>query len=360
MANRNEKIKMKDINSLFRKKNQSDIRGIQTFLSGYAGFVRNLRIAVLILLAIVPLLIIAVNINKAKSLSNEAEKQPSFGMGLPLEPVTVQMEPNKNATRILPAFLAPFESSRSVTQKDPQASDKITAMKDSAPSLTSHSSAQQPLFSRSKQDKVAYITIDDGPSRAITPAMLDILDQEGIKATFFVLPHSGVDDIYRRIIDEGHEIGNHSYSHVYSKLYNIKDIEIFREDVLLAQAFVFDNFGYLMTSFRFPGGAMSRTSEVITPRREILTELGYRDFDWNVESGDANSKQKDKSADALTENVLNNTRGRKQLIVLMHDSKGKETTLEALPLIISGLREQGYTFDILRNYPIEDNSNRDQ
>ena len=199
-------------------------------------------------------------------------------------------------------------------------------------------------------DKVAYLTIDDGPSRAVTPGILDILKQEGIKATFFVLPHSGVEDIYQRIIDEGHEIGNHSYSHVYSELYKPNDIEVFHEDILLAQAFMLDNYGYTTTTFRFPGGAMSRSSSIIAPRRELLAEMGYRDFDWSVDSGDTRPKSSDKSAEALTSNVLENTRGRDQLIVLMHDTKSKITTLEALPFIITGLREQGYSFDILRNY----------
>jgi len=199
-------------------------------------------------------------------------------------------------------------------------------------------------------DKVAYITIDDGPSRAVTPGMLDVLKQEGIKATFFVLPHIGVDDLYRRIIDEGHEIGNHSYSHVYKDLYKPDDIETFREDVLLAQAFMFDNYGYSSTSFRFPGGAMSRKSSIITPRWELVEEMGYTIFEWSVDTGDTRSKRYDKSAAALTRNVLENTRDREQLIILMHDTKSKVTTLEALPYIITGLREQGYSFDILRNY----------
>jgi peptidoglycan/xylan/chitin deacetylase (PgdA/CDA1 family) len=199
-------------------------------------------------------------------------------------------------------------------------------------------------------DKVAYITIDDGPSREVTPGILDLLQQEGIKATFFALPHNGVDDIYRRIINEGHEIGNHSYSHVYSKLYKLNDIEAFKDDILSAQEFFLENFDYITTSFRFPGGAMGKKTNIIEPRREFVTELGYQDFDWNVETGDSNAKQKDKSAEALAHRVLDNTRGKEKLIILMHDTKSKLTTLEALPLIITGLREQGYTFDIIKNY----------
>ena len=197
--------------------------------------------------------------------------------------------------------------------------------------------------------KIAYITIDDGPTRAITPGMLDVLEHYGVKATFFVLPHNGVEDLYRRIIDEGHEIGNHSYSHVYARLYNSGDLDAFREDVIRARDFMLENFDYLTTTFRFPGGMMGRSSGIVAPRREILEELGYNYFDWNSDTGDA-GRSADKSAAALTRNVLRNTQGRERLIVLMHDTRDKKTTLEALPLIIEGLREQGYVFDVLRNY----------
>jgi len=201
-----------------------------------------------------------------------------------------------------------------------------------------------------KPKKVAYITIDDGPSRAITPKILDLLEEEGIKATFFVLPHTKVDDLYQRIIDEGHEIGNHTYTHQYASLYDSKDIESFENDVLKARDFIYDKFGYTTKSFRFPGGPMGHSSAVIEPRREILKGLGYSDYSWDVDTGDSRVGQVDKSAAALTANVLKYTRGREQLIVLMHDTQSKKTTLEALPLIIKGLRDQGYIFDVLRNY----------
>jgi peptidoglycan/xylan/chitin deacetylase (PgdA/CDA1 family) len=81
--------------------------------------------------------------------------------------------------------------------------------------------------------------------------------------------------------------------------------------------------------------------------------MGYRHFDWHVDSGDANPRQRDRSAEALTGNVLGNTRDRERYIVLMHDTGSKRTTLQALPGIIEGLRKQGYSFDILRNYPAD-------
>ena len=197
---------------------------------------------------------------------------------------------------------------------------------------------------------VAYLTFDDGPSRTVTPGILDVLAQEEIKATFFILPKEGHDDTYQRMIDEGHEIGNHSNSHDYKKLYD-QSMDFFITDILKAHNFILDNFGYTMTSFRFPGGSSSCGSSRIDVRLEFLEEHGYTPFDWDIDSGDAYSKQKDKSAQNLTRIVLNNTDGREHVIILMHDHRWRETTLEALPMIIEGLREQGYTFDVMSNHP---------
>ena len=196
--------------------------------------------------------------------------------------------------------------------------------------------------------KIAYITIDDGPSRNNTPAILDILNESNVRATFFVLPHFGVDDIYRRIILEGHEIGNHSYSHEYKNLYG--SLEFFREDVLKAQQFIEEKSGYMATTFRFPGGAMSLQQETLAPRAEILADLGYRYFDWNASTGDADGGEASKNPTALTNNIINNTRNRERLIILMHDTADKTATVEALPMIIMNLKEQGYVFDIMANY----------
>ena len=202
--------------------------------------------------------------------------------------------------------------------------------------------------------KVAYLTFDDGPARSITPLILDILKEEGIKATFFILPREGFDNIFRRMINEGHEIGNHSYSHNYNALYK-RGIDTFKNDILKAKDFMEENFGYTMTSFRFPGGIGSCGPGRRPERIEFIEELGYVWFDWDIDSGDAYGEQLDKSARALTANVLNGTGGKEHVVILMHDHRWRETTLEALPYIINGLREQGYRFDILRNHPDHNN-----
>ena len=191
----------------------------------------------------------------------------------------------------------------------------------------------------------AYLTFDDGPSRTITPGILDILKEEGVVATFFTLPYSGADDLFRRILDEGHELGNHSYSHDYDKLYKGR-IGAFRDDVLKARRFIEEHFGYSTTSFRFPGGALNQTREVRTPRIDVINELGYRYFDWQIDTDDW---RRGRTSEEIVDEILNNTNEREHVIILMHDTY--ERTLKALPAIISGLRDQGYEFDILRNHP---------
>jgi len=197
---------------------------------------------------------------------------------------------------------------------------------------------------------VAYLTFDDGPSREITPGILDLLYEERIKATFFVLPRIDVDDIFMRIIDEGHEIENHSYSHNFRRLYS-NGIEAFKNDIQRAHDHIYENFGYKATAFRFPGGSMSWRRDVINQRIEELEVMGYTHFDWHIDSGDAYAAQADKSAQALADNVINEMNGRDHVIILLHDFKWRQSTLEALPIIINGLREQGYVFDVISNYP---------
>jgi|GEM_PF-3028160 len=202
-------------------------------------------------------------------------------------------------------------------------------------------------------DKTAYITIDDGPSRSNTTRILDTLEKYGIKATFFVLPKKGMDDIYKRILDEGHVIGNHSYSHDYVYLYHSADD--FRKDVVKGKDYIYNKLNYTSTVFRFPGGTMGQNRSMIKKRADILAELGYTYFDWDVSTADTDPNlrkygDKEYIVNLLANNVINNTKGRKKLIILMHDSADKTYTAEALPKIIEGLKDRGYKFDVLTNY----------
>ncbi len=203
-----------------------------------------------------------------------------------------------------------------------------------------------------KNQKTAYITIDDGPSRNNTPKNLDTLKKYGVKATFFVLPKKHMDDIYKRMINEGHVIGNHSYGHD-ANWFGSPDN--FKKDTLKARDYIFNKFKYTSKVYRFPGGTMGHKKTSIKARTEILSGLRYRYFDWDVSTADTDPNlrkygNEEYIVNLLANNVINGAKGRDKLIILMHDSSGKTYTAKALPKIIEGLQKKGYVFDVLTNY----------
>lgn len=187
--------------------------------------------------------------------------------------------------------------------------------------------------------KKVYLTFDDGPSK-YTDEILDILAEYNVKATFFVLAKDGFDEEYKRIVDEGHTLALHSYSHKYSKIYSSPTL--FREDVRLIQDFVRDKTGQKSVIYRFPGG--SSNSLVDFDKEELFSilreeELSY--FDWNVTSQDAGSVKL--SPQKIYQNVMAGVKEKDSGIVLMHDAADKHTTVEALPLILEELtRDDSY------------------
>lgn len=181
--------------------------------------------------------------------------------------------------------------------------------------------------------KKVYLTFDDGPSK-YTNEILDILAEYDVKATFFVLAKDGFDDEYKRIVEEGHTLALHSYSHKYSKIYATPTL--FREDVRLIQDYVKDRTRQKSVIYRFPGG--SSNTLVDFDKEElfaILREEGLSYFDWNVTSQDAGSVKL--SPQKIYQNVISGVSEKENGIVLMHDAADKHTTVEALPLILEEL-----------------------
>ena len=144
------------------------------------------------------------------------------------------------------------------------------------------------------EEKVAYLTFDDGPSKNITPQVLDILKQENVPATFFVLG-SRVElypDLLKREYDEGHYIANHGYSHKYSQIYTSKDT-VFEEYVKCENAIrnALNNQAYNSYLFRFPGGSSGgRYAGVKAEAKELLRNDGVNYTNWNCLTGDAEGK----------------------------------------------------------------------
>jgi peptidoglycan/xylan/chitin deacetylase (PgdA/CDA1 family) len=194
-------------------------------------------------------------------------------------------------------------------------------------------------------EKQVYLTFDDGPSKDITPQILDILKQYNVKATFFVLGARTelYPDTLKREFEEGHYIANHGYSHVYSKIYENKDTT-FQEYVQTEQC-IKDALGiqeYNSYLFRFPGGSSGgRYSKVKNEARELFNSYGVAFTNWNCLTGDAENKT---TADACFNEMIRTKGNQNSVILLMHDANDKEQTVAALPRIIEYYMNEGYTF----------------
>lgn len=173
-----------------------------------------------------------------------------------------------------------------------------------------------------------YLTFDDGPSTK-TDAILDILDKYGVKATFFVCgkPEEKYQAVYKRITDDGHTLGMHSYSHKYSEIYD--SLDGFQNDLHKLQNFLYDTTGVWTELYRFPGGSSNTASNVsMSDLTAYLTRSHITYYDWNIYGGD------DVDAKTLTGNVINNLGNYSEAVILLHDASDKEETVEALPEII--------------------------
>ena len=190
-----------------------------------------------------------------------------------------------------------------------------------------------------------YLTFNSVPGEN-TNAILDVLAAYGVKATFFVSgsEEEGAEAVYQRIVNEGHTIAVHTASHQYTEIYS--SVEAYLTDFEKMSSHIESVTGVKPEIFRFPGGSVNTYNSSLY--REIIAEMtrrGYTYYDWNVSSGDAAIGVVTK--ERIISNVLTGSAAQDDAIVLMHDGPGHSATAAALPQIIEGLKEQGYTFDRL-------------
>jgi len=195
------------------------------------------------------------------------------------------------------------------------------------------------------EDKTAYLTFDDGPSKTVTPLILDLLKQEQIKATFFVLG-SRIEfypDLVKREYKEGHFIANHGYSHVYKSIYSTPEAvldEYNKTERLIQQAIGLQEYNSHL--FRFPGGSYGgKYAQIKQEAIEILKQNNIEFINWNAltnDSAGANTKEE------LMANLMETVGDKTNVVILMHDAGDKILTYEILPDIINYLKEKGYTF----------------
>ena len=184
--------------------------------------------------------------------------------------------------------------------------------------------------------KIAYLTFDDGPYQ-LTYQVLDILKEEKVPATFFVLGKDA-SDRYKRIVNEGHTLANHTYYHNIGKgLYRSSDS--FMSQVNQLEDYLYNITGYKTNLVRFPGG--SETANTYNVKDEIINKLhdkGYKYVDWTCETGDGSDKRLQQKSEWQW--YKDTCKDQKIMVLLMHDYH--DGTVKILPDIIKDLKSQGY------------------
>ena len=192
--------------------------------------------------------------------------------------------------------------------------------------------------------KQVFLTFDDGPSSKSTEAILDILKEEDVKATFFIIGKNALNypEVLKRTYNEGHTIAIHTYDHDYKKIYASpealeKDINMAAESL---KSILGENFSTNL--YRFPGGSWRKNKEVYIKKIE---DMGYIYFDWNVLNGDAEGANP--SVDYLVNKFNSTRRGYNVILSLMHDTNAKTNTVSSLRQIIRELKDEGFEFKTL-------------
>ena len=188
--------------------------------------------------------------------------------------------------------------------------------------------------------KVCYLTFDDGPYSKTTPLFLDVLKEKDVLGTFFVLKKDNLDDLYKRIRDDGHTLANHTASHkIKNGIYRSEDA--FIEDIKENDDFVYNLLGVKMDVMRFPGGSPQATYSGLNKTSLVnkLVDMGYGYIDWTLTTGDGEANL---SPEEFLHNVADKSNKYSVMSVLMHDYS-KNTAL-CLGDMIDILREQGFIF----------------
>ena len=187
------------------------------------------------------------------------------------------------------------------------------------------------LWSVDTKEKIIYLTFDDGPHPVATPFVLDELKKHNAKATFFCIGKNVVEypAIYKRIVEEGHAIGNHTQHHLNGWK---TEKETYLADITIAAKHIESSL------FRPPYGRIR--SQQANSLTDAMNNTSAKIVMWDVLSGDFDV---DLSPEKCYENVVKHTRPGS--IIVFHDSlKAFERLKFALPLVLKHFSEQGYRF----------------
>jgi chitin deacetylase len=200
------------------------------------------------------------------------------------------------------------------------------------------------------EEKAIALSFDDGPNEPYTSEVLKILDENGVKATFFLIGENAefYSETVKRIVRAGHIIGNHTYSHTYRLPF--EGFAAIRKEIDQTEEVLYRLTGLRTDLFRPPHGL--RTPWFI----KDVKELNYKVITWTDMTNDYNGK-------TLPEDIVRRilSKAKPGGIIDLHDGKDtvhgvdRSNTVKALPIIIARLKEEGYTFvtlpDLLRIAP---------
>lgn len=260
----------------------------------------------------------------------------SICLGIRLHVVNGRLEQAWNEQEVLRNRLDELSAEVDGLRNSALSQEQEMAAEEDGTILESESSVQD--VTSADGIKRVYLTFDDGPS-ANTAAILDLLAEYQVKATFFVVGDTSEEGkaLYRRIVSEGHSIGIHSYSHIYKEIYASEDA--FFEDFYLMSDYLYDITGIRPTICRLPGGSSNTVSSIdMSDVVNELNEQGVSCYDWNISGGDADGH--DLSAEEIAENVLTGVDRFQTSIVLLHDGGGKAVTVDALRIILEELTDR--------------------
>lgn len=190
-------------------------------------------------------------------------------------------------------------------------------------------------------EKIIALTFDDGPG-IFTPQILDILKENSIHATFFIVGTNAkrFPEYVKRAYKEGHLIGNHSYAHPYmAKISETRQRrEIISAEKAIQEAVCKNELcDFRPAYFRPPYGSRNKSLS------HLLLALGYREIMWTTVSNDCFLIKAGAGYQAIVNQTLSNLRRDKE-IVLFHDGgKNRSSVVKAMPLIIKGAKELGYS-----------------
>lgn len=198
-------------------------------------------------------------------------------------------------------------------------------------------------FALVPEEKKVYLTFDDGPIPVITDKILDVLREQDVKATFFIvgkeIPER--EHILKRINAEGHSIGLHTYSHKFKKIYQSDDT--FVEEMLKVREQINHILNITPIAIRFPGGSSGRMTKKLLDK---LHSNNMRVYDWTIDLHDGISSEV--SVRQLVRNGEDFNPKYSRLIILAHCNSNNANTVKALPEIIKYYKDLGYEFSAIK------------